>query len=67
MTKSINQKSIARRAGIHESALSMIINRKRRATPEVAAKLEEATGVDRRAWMYPDEFENPYITSSAIK
>ena len=26
-----------------------------------AVALERATGIDRRAWLWPEEFENPYF------
>lgn len=57
----LTQRDIAVAAGISASAMSLIVRRLRRADPETAAKLERATGIDRRAWCWPDEFENPMI------
>jgi len=43
--------------------IKMLLNRKRRASANLAVKLENITGIDRRAWIWPDEFPNPLINS----
>ncbi len=55
------QKEIASEAGISDSFYSGILSRDRRASPEVAARLERVTGIDRRSWLWPDEFHNPLL------
>jgi hypothetical protein len=41
--------------------VDFIFSQQRRPSPDVARALERATGIDRRAWLWPDEFPNPYI------
>jgi transcriptional regulator with XRE-family HTH domain len=63
--KQLNASQLARQVGITPAMMSAILRRERRPSPEVAAALEEATGVDRRAWLYPSEFENPFLKIEA--
>jgi len=30
-----------------------------------ARALERVTGIDRRAWLWPEEFHNPYLSKDA--
>ncbi len=41
--------------------IAKILNGEKRPSPELAKELERVTGVTRLAWLYPDEFHNPYI------
>ena len=41
--------------------IDYILNGDRRPSPEMAIILEKATGIDRRAWLWPDEFQNPML------
>jgi hypothetical protein len=43
--------------------LDYILSRKRRPSPDLAKDLEQATGIDRRSWLWPDEFPNPYLVN----
>ena len=52
---------IARKVGVAPGHIAAIVKGNKKASPELAALLEKATGVDRRAWLYPDEFPNPLI------
>lgn len=45
----------------HPTTVFRWLNRTRKISPEDATALQEATGVDRMAWLYPDEFKNPYM------
>jgi hypothetical protein len=38
-----------------------ILKRRKRPSPEIARRLEEETGIDRSAWLWPDEIHNPLI------
>jgi transcriptional regulator with XRE-family HTH domain len=53
---------IARKVGITTTYMALIIKGKKLPSAAVAEKLEKATDVDRRAWLYPDEFHNPMIS-----
>jgi hypothetical protein len=57
--KSIKELSI--KLGRHQSTIVRWFNRDRGVSAEEAKKLEAATAVPRLAWLYPDEFENPYM------
>lgn len=37
----------------------------RKPTKRVAEALERVTGIDRRAWLWPEEFHNPYLSKDA--
>jgi len=60
------QAELARKSGIPPTTLSEIINRKHRPRKETAKKLESVTGISWLAWIYPEEFENPYIRQAAL-
>ena len=55
---------IAKAAGITPSHMAYIARGVKKPSPDVAARLEKATGVPRLAWLYPEEYDNPYITGS---
>jgi len=38
------------------------LNRSRRPSPEMALKLEKLTGVPVNAWLFPNEYYNPYFS-----
>jgi hypothetical protein len=48
---------------ITQRYLDYILSRKRRPSTNLAKDLEEVTGVDRRCWLWPDEFPNPYLVA----
>jgi len=52
---------------IHYDTIAKILRGDRRPSPELAKKLEQVTGVSRLAWLYPDEFYNPYIKPKSNK
>jgi hypothetical protein len=47
--------------GISHRHLDHILCRKRRPSADLAIILEQITGIDRRAWLWPDEFPNPML------
>ena len=49
---------LSKKLDVSPSHLSDIFNRRVKASPKLAVKLEEHFGIDRRAWVWPDEFEN---------
>lgn len=55
------QKTIAGQAGISQPHFSLIINKKRKPSAKLAYTLEEITGVDMRAWLFPEKFANPFV------
>lgn len=55
------QKDLASTLEIAPRHLSDILHGRRYPSRELAAKLESHTGIDRRAWMWPDEFPNPLM------
>lgn len=59
MSVEITRREIAIKTGLTRQHIDFIMTRKRRPSPELAALLERITGIDRRAWLYPDEFPNP--------
>lgn len=59
-----SQSDIARRMGMTRQAVNAYLTGKRRPGPGMAKKLEEATGIERAAWMYPDEHHNPMLARS---
>lgn len=57
----MKQNELARKVGRSEATVCRWVKGKRKVSPDDAAKLEVITGVDRRAWIWPDEFKNPII------
>lgn len=54
-------KDLARAVGCTERFIHLIWSGKKKPGLEMAKRLEKATGVPRLAWLYPDEFDNPYV------
>lgn len=52
---------IAKLVGVHQTTISRWMNGSRNISPKAAVALERATGIDRRAWLWPDEFPNPLL------
>jgi hypothetical protein len=50
---------------ISQRHLDYILARKRRPSADLAKDLEQVTGIERRCWIWPDEFPNPYMGSSS--
>jgi plasmid maintenance system antidote protein VapI len=61
LSKRGDQIRLARRVGISPRHMNDILKRRKRPSPEIAKKLEEETGIDRSAWLWPDEIHNPLI------
>lgn len=55
------QARIADKIGISRTYMGLILKRINRPSPELAVKLEKETGINRLAWLYPDEHPNPLI------
>lgn len=45
----------------HQSTISRWLSGTRSISAKDAVKLEQITGIDRRAWLWPDEFPNPML------
>ena len=58
--KKLTQTEIAKLVSVSKQTIHNIIKGRRRPSSSLAKKLEQVTGVSRLAWLYPDEFENPY-------
>jgi transcriptional regulator with XRE-family HTH domain len=56
-----DQKNLAKELGITAKHLSDILNSRRHPSLEMAIKLEEHTGIHRCAWLFPDEYRNPFM------
>jgi plasmid maintenance system antidote protein VapI len=52
---------LAKQINVTPACISSIFRGERRPSAELAILLEKATGIDRRAWLYPNEFPNPMI------
>lgn len=51
------QIELAAEVGISQSYLSELLSRKKRASPDVAEKLEEATGWNAKYWMFINRYD----------
>lgn len=60
----MNIQEIVVKTGKTQKYIGYIFDRKRRPSPELARQLEQITGIDRRAWLWPDEFPNSLLNSS---
>ncbi len=58
---------LARVVQMTPSHIGDILNGKHRPSPATAAKLEAATGIDRLAWLYPDDFRNELIEEARAR
>ncbi|WP_139163863.1 helix-turn-helix transcriptional regulator [Desulfoluna spongiiphila] len=56
----MKQYILAQKIGVVPKHLSDIKNGRRRVTPSLALKIEQVTGIDRRKWLWPDEFGCPW-------
>lgn len=54
---SLSMQDVSKKSGFSVSTISLIVNNKRRAKATTARKLEEATGIPREYWLYPDEHQ----------
>ncbi len=52
----------ARKVGISSQFMWSIVRGHKKPSAAVAVLLEKETGIDRRAWLYPDEFKNPLLS-----
>lgn len=66
MNEPLSRKQLAEKIGCTRQFIDFIFAGKRRPSPEIAAQLEGLTGIDRRAWLYPDEFRNPLVKNDAV-
>lgn len=61
-----NQKALAEAAGVEQQTISKLLNRQRRITGEMAAKIDRAThGVVSKHRLRPDLFDAPEQRASA--
>jgi transcriptional regulator with XRE-family HTH domain len=61
------QTEIAKKANCTGAAICDILKGRRKPSARLAKRLEEATGVPRHAWLWPDEYKNPYLTDQKNK
>lgn len=54
-------KELSQRLNRAESTVCRWLNGTRRISAEDARELERETGIDRRAWIWPDEYPNPMM------
>jgi len=54
-------RELAEMVGCHIDTLFRIKGRRNNPSISLAKKLEEMTGIDRRRWLYPDEFGDPWV------
>ena len=57
----VNQTELAKKLGVSRQYVASVLSGKIRVGANMAKKLEEATCVNRLAWMYPDEYPNPMV------
>jgi hypothetical protein len=57
---------LAAELDVKVATVSRWLNRKRRISARDAARLERFTGVPRLAWLYPDEYNNPYFNGNNV-
>ena len=59
--KEFTIKTLAETCNVHTETLFKIKRGVSKSSAKLAVKLEEATGVDRLKWLYPDEYGNPLL------
>ena len=63
----INQVELAKKLGVSRQYIQGIFSGKVPVGARMAKRLEEATCVNRLAWMYPEEFPNPFLPGIETK
>jgi transcriptional regulator with XRE-family HTH domain len=66
MKELLTTKTISEKTGFSRQHIDFILNRARAPSLAAAVKLEDATGVNRLAWLFPDEHENPYMRKKVV-
>lgn len=66
INQKMTQKLIAEQIGVSNSYISKIFSGDKFPSPHIAKKLEAVTGIDRLAWLYPGEYENPYVETKEV-
>lgn len=61
-----SQRQLGEGAGISQQMVSYILKGDRQPSIEIASKLENATGICREAWLWPERHFNPYIPFSDV-
>ena len=61
----LSSNEIAQRLGVHITTVTRWFNGSRSIPPHRARQLEIITGIDRRAWLWPDEFFNPWLSTES--
>lgn len=57
----LNQQEIAKASGLSQSYIHYVLKGDRTPSLNTAEHLEEATGICREAWLWPDRHHNPYM------
>lgn len=55
-----NLEALAKRAGVTATYLRCIRRKARRPSSDLAGQLEALTGVDRRLWLWPSQYGDPF-------
>jgi len=54
-------RELAKKCGVTSTMISCIARGTRRPSPELAKRLEDATGVKREAWIWPNRYNNCWM------
>jgi hypothetical protein len=60
----INQTELAKKLGVSRQYIQAVFSRKMPVGAKMAKKLEEVTCVNRLAWLYPEEYPNPFFVET---
>lgn len=56
-----SMRKIAEEAGCHIDTIFRIKRDDNKPSPNLAKRLEEVTGIDRRRWLWPEDFGDPWL------
>lgn len=60
-------KDLVSKIEISARHIHYILSGERKASASLALQLEKITGIDRRAWLWPEEFHNPMIKTQGFE
>jgi transcriptional regulator with XRE-family HTH domain len=63
----INYKELAEKSGLTHPHIWSIFTGRRRASPEVAKAMETLTGIDRRCFLWPEDFPHPVLIQAKAR
>lgn len=59
-------RQIAQAGDISERYAYYLVKRERRASPDLADRLAQRTGVPAEAWLFPDRHPNPFLDPQRV-